>query len=180
MTQNLRNMAFVQRPAAEVVARTSYWRDGGSRPNNAARQTLESLSRKSEAGPKRVVIGSKLCIHRYLRRSQHFLLPAPPRRLDRNFERLRHSTSRRQRQPLRQRDSYHSMTLVNLDPLQYSIQRGVLYVAASALQKDGGVARGEVEGAGRGLLEEEDIISWKSCELVFSPPRRHLRYRRRR
>jgi hypothetical protein len=79
------------------------------------------------------------------------LLPQPPRHLHGDLQRLRHNARRGQSQPLRQRDIHHPITLVNLDPLESLIRRGVLHVVAGVVREDGGVAGGEVEGAGCGL-----------------------------
>jgi hypothetical protein len=79
------------------------------------------------------------------------LLPQPPRHLHGDLQRLRHTARRGQSQPLRQRDIHHPITLVNLDPLESLIRRGVLHVVAGVVREDGGVAGGEVEGAGCGL-----------------------------
>lgn len=83
--------------------------------------------------------------------NQLLLLLEPLRNLKRDLQRLRHDPRRRQRQPLRQRDVNHAIAFVDFDPLQRLVRGRVLNVVARVIGEDGGVAGGEVEGAGGGL-----------------------------
>jgi hypothetical protein len=85
---------------------------------------------------------------------QLLLLPQPLRNLKRNLQRLGHDPRRRESQPLRERNVYDAIALVDFDPLQRFVGGRVLDVVAGVVGEDGGVAGGEVEGAGCGLCEE--------------------------
>ena len=106
-------------------------------------------------------------ITRHSSNYHRLLLPQPPRYLHRNLQRLRHNARRSKRQPLRQRYIHDPIAFVNLDPLQSFVGGGVLHVVAGVVWEDGGVAGGEVEGAGCGLSRVREELSVGTDEEGF-------------
>lgn len=86
---------------------------------------------------------------------QLFLLLQRIYHTPRNLQRIRHNIRWRQRQPLRQANIRHAITLINLNPHQLLRLTRVLHIMARIVREDGSIAGGEVEGARVGASNED-------------------------